>query len=71
MSKVRHLDVNTLWLREQLARETVPIEKVLGTENSADLTTKHLASDKIHAHTRIMSLEFRAGWAPKCCGRFG
>ena len=45
LSKVRHLDVNLLWLQEQLARDRVPLLKVPGPENNADLMTKHLAGD--------------------------
>jgi hypothetical protein len=65
VSKVRHLDVNILWLQEQLARDKVPLLKVLGTENSADLATKHLSQDMIRKHTERMSLEFREGRAKK------
>ena len=63
VSKVRHLDVNILWLQEQLAGDKVPLLKVLGTENSADLATKHLSQDMIHKHTERMNLGFREGGA--------
>ena len=42
ISKIRHLDVNVLWLQEQLAWEKAPITKVLGTENVANLMTKNV-----------------------------
>ena len=61
ISKVRHLDVNLLWLQEQLAREKVPLIKVPGPENSADVMPTHLLAEMIRQHTTRMSLEFREG----------
>ena len=65
LSKVRHLDVNLLWLQEQLARDTVPLLKVPGPENNADLMTKHLQEGMIRRHVTRMSLEFREGRSQK------
>ena len=65
LSKVRHLDVNLLWLQEQLARDKVPLIKVPGPENNADLMTKHLMAEMIRRHTTRMSLEFRDGRSQK------
>ena len=45
ISKTRHLDVNVLWLQEQLARDVVPSNKVGGTEGKADFMT-HIESVK-------------------------
>ena len=44
LSKVRHIDVNVLWLQEVCARKMIPVLKVPGEQNPADLTTKHLTS---------------------------
>ena len=41
---MRHLDLNNLWLQEQRAKMEIPMNKVKGTENPADLFTKHLTS---------------------------
>ena len=65
LSKVRHLDVNLLWLQEQLARDRVPLLKVPGPENNADLMTKHLAEGMISKHAARMSLDFREGRSSK------
>ena len=65
LSKVRHLDVNLLWLQEQIARETVPLEKILGTENCADLMTKHLSQEVIKGHVERLNMEFRMGRTDK------
>ena len=65
LSKVRHLDVNLLWLQEQMARDKVPLLKVPGPENNADLMTKHLAEGVIRGHVTRMSLEFQEGRSQK------
>ena len=65
LSKVRHLDVNLLWLQEQLARDKVDLIKVPGPENNADMMTKHLFAEMIRRHTTRMSLEFREGRSQK------
>ena len=42
LAKVRHIDVNCLWLQEQCAKKCVPLVKIPGEHNSADLMTKQL-----------------------------
>ena len=61
LSKVRHLDVNTLWLQERLARDAVPLTKIPGPYNCADWMTKHVPAELIKRHSERMSLEFREG----------
>ena len=65
ISKIRHLDVNALWLQEQLAREHAPISKVLGTKNGADLMTKNVAGPLMLEHCHRLMLEPREGRALK------
>lgn len=43
VGRVRHLDIGILWLQEQQLRRIVELAKVLGTNNPADLMTKHLS----------------------------
>ena len=50
------LDVDVLWLQEQQARRLLPLVKVDGVWNPADLMTKHLGADKIEAHMRMMRI---------------
>lgn len=61
--KVRHIDVGVLRLQEQAARERVPLHKIDGAPNPAELMTKHLCSNKIEHHIRRQRLEFRGGRA--------
>ena len=65
LSKVRHLDVNVLWLQEQCARKIVPVTKVPGEDNIADLMTKHLGAAKITKHVKGLNMEFESGRAAK------
>ena len=44
LHKVRHLDVDMLWLQSQTAKEAMSVHKVGGEENVADLMTKNLNS---------------------------
>ena len=65
ISKIRHLDVNTLWLQEQLAREYAPLTKVQGAKNGADLMTKNVEGPLLLEHCRMLMLESREGRAGK------
>ena len=65
ISKIRHLDVNALWLQEQLARERAPITKVLGTKNGADLMTKNVDGPLMTEHCKRLMLEPREGRSHK------
>ena len=60
---MRHLDVGVLWLQEQAVRRRLPLEKVLGTENPADLMTKHLSRDDVNKYLRQIGIEFVDGRA--------
>ena len=63
LTKVRHLDVNLLWLQEQAARDAVNLTKVPGGDNNADLMTKHLSQEVIKGHLQRMRLVYRGGRA--------
>ena len=65
LSKVRHIDVSLLWLQEQLARDLIPLEKIDGTKNCADLMTKHVPAEALKKHVAMMNLEFRQGRSDK------
>ena len=63
LQKVRHLEVDRLWLQEQQARRILPLSKVLGTKNAADMMTKNVAAEVIEGHTSRLCLEFQEGRA--------
>ena len=65
LAKVRHIDVNCLWLQEQCAKTLVPLIKIPGEHNSADLMTKHLTLLMIKRHLDSLFLEFKEGRSEK------
>ena len=65
LAKVRHIDVNCLWLQEQCAKKLVPLVKIPGEHNSADLMTKHLTLLMIKRHIASLFLEFVEGRSDK------
>ena len=44
LGKTRHIQVHYLWVQERIRNGDLELKKVLGTENPADLMTKHLSS---------------------------
>ena len=65
LCKMRHLDLNNIWLQEVEARQMLPAQKVPGVENCADLMTKHLNIAEITKYIGMMGLEFRKGRSGK------
>ena len=65
LSKVRHLGENVLWLQQQCARRILPITKVPGEDNIADLMTKHLGAAKIKKNVEMMGMKYEDGRAGK------
>ena len=61
IAKVRHIDVNCLWLQEQCAKKIVPLAKIPGEHNSADLMTKHLSITMILRHMAKLNLAHVGG----------
>ena len=65
LHKVRHLDVDMLWLQSQTAKEALTVHKVFGEDNTADLMTKNLTLIKIDKYMDMINLVFRSGRADK------
>ena len=61
LAKVRHIDVNCLWLQEQWAKIMVPLVKIPGDVNTADLMTKHLVGPVLLTHVKNLNVEIREG----------
>ena len=61
LSKVRHVEINHLWLQEQCARKFVPLTKVDRAKNPSDLLTKHLTVVVVEKHLEYVHLEFGKG----------
>ena len=48
-------------MQEKALREIVEYAKIHGVNNPADLMTKHVPQDKIHAHMNNMNMHFIGG----------
>ena len=61
LSRIRHLDTNTLWVQQAAYTKRIQYLKVLGTLNPADIFTKHLAEQPRTTHCQKMGLQFLEG----------
>ena len=66
VGKVRHLEVRTLWLQDQVDRVLVQIAKIAGETNPADVCTKHLDGRKLRDMLSILPLCFEHGRHALC-----
>ena len=67
LGKIRHLDTQSLWVQDAVRTKRVMLEKVLGTENPADMYTKHLDAQnlaKCMRKTGMFAKEGRSSVAP-------
>ena len=63
LDKLRHIEVGVLRLQEQAVRRNLPLLKVAGTSNPADLMTNNLPNDEIDKYMDMMGMEFKGGRA--------
>ena len=63
LGKVRHLDTQSLWIQDAVRQRRVNLEKVLGTENPADMFTKHVDAVLREKLMKKIGLEHRGGRA--------
>ena len=73
VGKLRHVCVQYMWLQEKVRDKDIKVAKVLGTENPADLFTKHLTAEGLKKHLerlKIEAFDSRADSAPTldACG---
>ena len=62
VGKVRHLDTKTLWIQQAVRTGRFQLRKVKGTENPADLFTKHRpTAGKLEQFVELFGAEFREG----------
>ena len=62
LGKLRHIDTQCLWLQQKVRDGSLEIRKVKGTENPADLFTKHLGSAKVVENLlALFGCEYRGG----------
>ena len=71
MGRIRHLDVTDLWVQEKFTSKAATIDKVLGTENPADILTKHVDGPALKVALQKMGmsvLDGRSSVAPQAMG---
>ena len=61
LGKVRHIELDELWLQSQVARGRVRVYKVPGDINLADSLTKHSTAEKVAMTMRHTGGEVRSG----------
>ena len=64
LGKTRHIDVHYLWVQERVRNGDIALQKVKGTENPADLLTKHLGSEDMIRYMSKFGMSYRDGRAP-------
>ena len=63
LGKLRHIQTQYLWIQERVANKDVGLQKVLGTENPADMLTKHLPREALERHLEFSALLIKGGRA--------
>ena len=64
LGKLRHIATQHLWIQHRVRDGTFELRKLLGTENPADVFTKHLTSAGHVEHLmRLFGCEYRGGRA--------
>ena len=63
IGKVRHLATGQLWIQEKIRHGDLSLFKVLGTDNPADLFTKHVPRDSADKYLETMSATRETGRA--------
>ncbi|HJM58771.1 MAG TPA: Ty1/Copia family ribonuclease HI, partial [Planctomycetota bacterium] len=64
LGKLRHLDTHTLWIQQAVRSGRVDLRKVLGSENPADLLTKHsLTKEKLAELVELHNCRYLDGRA--------
>ena len=63
LSKLRHVEVDVLWVQEQQARRLMPLRMVLGTKNPSDMMTKNVPCTIMEAYLDMLHLKFVSGRA--------
>ena len=59
IGKIRHIEVNQLWLQEKVYKGEIIVDKVSTDENLADALTKPLTNEGIMKHVQALGYEMR------------
>ena len=61
LGKIRHLDVTDLWIQDRIRSKAITLDKVLGTENMADVLTKYVDKKVMESAIHRMGLRQASG----------
>ena len=61
LGKIRHIEVQDLWLQEKVAQEKLAVSKVAGAQNPADMMTKIAPAALRLRHMHCLGLHHRYG----------
>ena len=71
LGKIRHLDCTDLWVQDKIRSQQIELNKVLGTENPADVFTKYTdrkTLDAAMAKLNLRPMDGRPACAPVAMG---
>ena len=63
LRKIRHLDVEDLWVQQKSHDRSVDLIKILGTGNPADILTKCVAADLLNKMLQKIGMVYMDGRA--------
>ena len=63
LNKVRHVEVDILWIQEQQARKLLPLRKIPGPRNPSDLCTKNVPASLVEQYMQQLSVRIVEGRA--------
>ena len=63
LGRIRHLHVADLWVQDRLKRGDFSLTKVAGSENPADLLTKHVSRELMLKHMTAIGVFGESGRA--------
>ena len=63
LGKVRHLATADLWIQDRLRKKDFNLMKIPGSENPADMLTKHVDKATMNKHMLKLGLRYKDGRA--------
>ena len=63
LNKLRHVELDVLWIQEQQARRLLPLRKVPGPLNPSDMMTKNIGQSQIEVFLDVLNLKHAEGRA--------
>ena len=64
LGKVRHIDVNELWVQDKVRSGSITLVKANGKANLSDALTKHVTNQELHWHMEHTNQRLAAGRHP-------